>query len=126
MDTRKAFFVATAMAAAIFAAEGPVPMGIPHLDHVFIIMMENHVTARLSVTPTSLISTSSLALLMLQLIISSLLCGPSTECDRRLICIGSNVNKILATVDTNYGMHGVQSTKTYGHFSLHKSIEAGS
>jgi hypothetical protein len=25
-----------------FAAEGPVPTGIPHLDHVFVIMMENH------------------------------------------------------------------------------------
>jgi hypothetical protein len=25
-----------------FAAEGPVPVGIPHLDHVFVIMMENH------------------------------------------------------------------------------------
>ncbi len=24
------------------AAEGPVPKGIPHLDHVFVIMMENH------------------------------------------------------------------------------------
>ena len=25
-----------------FAAEGPVPAGIPHLDHVWVIMMENH------------------------------------------------------------------------------------
>jgi hypothetical protein len=25
-----------------FAAEGPVPTGIPHLDHVFVIVMENH------------------------------------------------------------------------------------
>lgn len=25
-----------------FAAEGPIPNGIPHLDHVFVIMMENH------------------------------------------------------------------------------------
>src|ERR1700757_5483370 len=24
------------------AAEGPVPHGVPHLDHVFVIMMENH------------------------------------------------------------------------------------
>jgi len=31
---------ATAISAA--AAEGPVPTGIPHLDHVFVIMMENH------------------------------------------------------------------------------------
>jgi hypothetical protein len=26
----------------VFAAEGPIPGGIPHLDHVFVIMMENH------------------------------------------------------------------------------------
>ena len=25
-----------------FAAEGPTPRGVPHLDHVFLIMMENH------------------------------------------------------------------------------------
>jgi hypothetical protein len=29
-------------ASAAFAQEGPVPKGIPHLDHVFVIMMENH------------------------------------------------------------------------------------
>ena len=28
--------------AAVFAAEGPVPAGMPHLDHVFVVMMENH------------------------------------------------------------------------------------
>ena len=26
----------------VCAQEGPVPKGIPHLDHVFVIMMENH------------------------------------------------------------------------------------
>jgi len=31
-----------ALAGAAGAAEGPVPQGIPHLDHVFLIMMENH------------------------------------------------------------------------------------
>lgn len=30
------------LAAPMFANEGPVPRGVPHLDHVFIIMMENH------------------------------------------------------------------------------------
>jgi len=30
------------LATGAFAAEGPVPAGIPHLDHVFVIMMENH------------------------------------------------------------------------------------
>jgi hypothetical protein len=26
----------------MFAQQGEVPRGIPHLDHVFMIMMENH------------------------------------------------------------------------------------
>jgi hypothetical protein len=30
------------LASAAFAAEGPTPRGVPELDHVFIIMMENH------------------------------------------------------------------------------------
>jgi hypothetical protein len=34
--------LAPAVAGAALAAEGPVPAGIPHLDHVFVIMMENH------------------------------------------------------------------------------------
>jgi hypothetical protein len=29
-------------AASLFAAEGPVPQGIPYLNHVFVVMMENH------------------------------------------------------------------------------------
>jgi phosphatidylinositol-3-phosphatase len=31
-----------ALASPVFANEGRVPQGIPHLDHVFVIMMENH------------------------------------------------------------------------------------
>lgn len=34
--------VATFLVSTVFAAEGPVPAGIPHLDHVFVVMMENH------------------------------------------------------------------------------------
>lgn len=34
--------LATALVSTMFAAEGPVPRGIPDLDHVFLIMMENH------------------------------------------------------------------------------------
>jgi hypothetical protein len=33
---------ASVVSAAALAAEGPVPTGIPRLDHVFVIMMENH------------------------------------------------------------------------------------
>jgi len=31
-----------ALTGTVFAQEGAVPKGIPHLDHVFVIMMENH------------------------------------------------------------------------------------
>jgi phosphatidylinositol-3-phosphatase len=36
-----------------------------------------------------------------------------------------NLNQVLATVDTNYGPHGVQSSKYYTHFSLLRTIEGG-
>jgi len=35
-------FLAAAIGSVVFAAEGPVPGGVPRLDHVFVIMMENH------------------------------------------------------------------------------------
>ena len=34
--------LATALVGTMFAGEGPVPKGVPHLNHVFVIMMENH------------------------------------------------------------------------------------
>jgi hypothetical protein len=34
-------------------------------------------------------------------------------------------NQVLLIVDTNYGVHGVQSAVRYDHFSLLKTIEAG-
>ena len=34
--------VAAAFATSSYAAEGASPKGVPHLDHVFVIMMENH------------------------------------------------------------------------------------
>ena len=34
--------LASGVTFSAFAAEGPTPRGIPHLDHVFLIMMENH------------------------------------------------------------------------------------
>jgi hypothetical protein len=36
-----------------------------------------------------------------------------------------NVNKVPAIVDTNFGPHGVSSSKRYSHFSLLKTIEGG-
>jgi phosphatidylinositol-3-phosphatase len=35
-------WLAMALLSAAFAGEGPTPPGVPHLDHVFVIMMENH------------------------------------------------------------------------------------
>lgn len=35
-------FLAAMLSGAAAAQQGPVPHGIPHLDHVFVIMMENH------------------------------------------------------------------------------------
>jgi phosphatidylinositol-3-phosphatase len=37
-----ASLLAATLSAAGYAAEGPIPTGVPHLDHVFLIMMENH------------------------------------------------------------------------------------
>ncbi len=34
--------LAAGLVSTMFGAEGPVPKGVPHLDHVFLIMMENH------------------------------------------------------------------------------------
>lgn len=39
--------------------------------------------------------------------------------------VAPNINKVLTIVDTNYGVHGLQSAAAYNHFSLLKSIEGG-
>lgn len=39
--------------------------------------------------------------------------------------VAPNTNQVALIVDTNYGVHGVQSNKRYNHFSLLKSIESG-
>jgi hypothetical protein len=36
-----------------------------------------------------------------------------------------NPNRVVLTVDTNYGVHGLQSDRFYTHFSLLRSVEAG-
>jgi phosphatidylinositol-3-phosphatase len=43
--------LATAAVSAASAQEGAVPKGIPHLDHVFVIMMENHAYAQVVGNP---------------------------------------------------------------------------
>ncbi|MGC1999229.1 MAG: hypothetical protein WA658_05215, partial [Candidatus Acidiferrales bacterium] len=39
--------------------------------------------------------------------------------------VAPTTNRVLLTVDTNYGAQGVHSRNFYTHFSLLKSIEAG-
>jgi hypothetical protein len=39
--------------------------------------------------------------------------------------ISPDTNQVLLIVDTSYGVHGVQSAKSYNHFSLLKTIEGG-
>lgn len=49
-------FVTAALAATVagnvLANEGPVPRGVPHFDHVFVIMMENHTYEQVVGNPT--------------------------------------------------------------------------
>ena len=40
-------------AGQLLAQEGNVPSGIPHLDHVFVIMMENHAYDQIVGNPSS-------------------------------------------------------------------------
>jgi len=52
--TKKAVMVcllAAAFAGSLLAQQGAVPQGIPHLDHVFLIMMENHACNRVIGNP---------------------------------------------------------------------------
>ena len=44
---------AMAFAATASAQEGPVPKGVPKLDHVFIIMMENHAYSQVIGNPNN-------------------------------------------------------------------------
>lgn len=43
----------SALAGTLPAAEGPVPKGIPHLDHVFVILMENHAYGQIVGNPNA-------------------------------------------------------------------------
>jgi hypothetical protein len=46
-------FLLTALTSTAFAAEGPVPNGVRHLDHVFVIVMENHGYSQLVGNPAA-------------------------------------------------------------------------
>jgi phosphatidylinositol-3-phosphatase len=46
-------------------------------------------------------------------------------CDENDYSATPNVNQVLLIVDTNYGVHGVQSARRYTHFSFLKTIEGG-
>jgi len=52
--TKKAVILgllAVTLGGAAFAQEGAIPKGVPHLDHVFVIMMENHAYAQVIGNP---------------------------------------------------------------------------
>jgi hypothetical protein len=42
-----------ALAGTMFSAEGPVPKGVRHLDHVFVILMENHAYGQIVGNPNA-------------------------------------------------------------------------
>jgi len=42
-----------ALASSVFAGEGSVPRGVPHLDHVFVILMENHAYGQIVGNPSA-------------------------------------------------------------------------
>jgi len=42
MKSKLLLCLLTLFAGRLFAAEGAVPSGVPHLDHVFVVVMENH------------------------------------------------------------------------------------
>jgi hypothetical protein len=43
--------ICAAFAGSVGAAEGPVPRGVPELDHVFVLMMENHAYGQVAGNP---------------------------------------------------------------------------
>ena len=47
------------MAGPMFANEGDIPKGVPHLDHVFVIMMENHAYGQIIGNPNAPFPTST-------------------------------------------------------------------
>jgi hypothetical protein len=51
--SRVAGLLATAFAGSAMAAEGPVPYGVAPLDHVFLIMMENHGFSQVITNPNA-------------------------------------------------------------------------
>jgi hypothetical protein len=46
-------FICALVAGAVFGGEGPVPGGVPGLDHVFVIMMENHAYGQIVGNPSA-------------------------------------------------------------------------
>src|SRR6516162_2773271 len=51
--TKKAVVLCLLFAGSLFAQEGSVPKGVPHLDHVFVILMENHGYSQIVGNPTA-------------------------------------------------------------------------
>src|ERR1700747_382377 len=53
LKSAAALLAASSLVSPAFANEGAVPKGVPHLDHVFVIMMENHGYSQIVGNPNS-------------------------------------------------------------------------
>src|SRR6266852_1369712 len=53
LKSAAALLAAASIVSPAFANEGAIPKGIPHLDHVFVIMMENHAYAQIVGNPNA-------------------------------------------------------------------------
>ena len=51
--TKKAVVLCLLLTGSMFAQEGSVPKGVPHLDHVFVIVMENHGFSQIMGNPSA-------------------------------------------------------------------------
>jgi hypothetical protein len=53
LKSLSALLAASSLVSPMYANEGNVPKGVPHLDHVFVIMMENHAYAQIVGNPNA-------------------------------------------------------------------------
>jgi Multicopper oxidase len=83
------------------AAEGPVPKGIPRLQHVFVIMMENHAFGQIQNNPQA----------------------PFTNGLMSSANLATNYFAV-AHPSLTYSKHQVQSSTFYDHYSLTKTLDA--
>jgi hypothetical protein len=99
------------LVSTVFAGEGPVPKGVPHLDHVFVILMENHSCSQIVNNPDAPFAWRHGHNAII------------TVWDENDSSLYPDDNQVLAVVDTNFGPRGLKSDKFYTHFSLPRTLE---